>query len=213
MPLNVRPFRTEHVSKPSILEGFVFPAAFTDGSPLDIEIGCGVGWHPIKYAKANPDRRLIAIEHTREKFEKFEGRFEKNERPGNLLPVHANAVHWITHALAAESVSRYFLLYPNPEPNAANKRWLRAPFFHRLLWTLKPGGTVTLATNVESYMTEAIEYAREFWKLDVVESRAFTRADALSSAGVEIPRTHFEKKYLLRGETCYDAVFEKRKSE
>lgn len=208
MPPSVRPFHPEHVTKPSILDGFSFPSAFTDGSPVDVEIGCGVGWHPVRYAKENPERRLIAIEHTRDKFERFEGRVARNGSPANLLPIHADATRWITHALAKESVSRYFLLYPNPEPNAPNKRWLRAPFFERLLWTLAPGGQVTLATNVKSYMEEAIEYAREAWKLDVREARSFTNADAPSG----IPRTHFEKKYLLRGETCYDAVFEKRKN-
>lgn len=208
MPLSVRPFQAEPITKPSILEGFAFPSAFRDGAAIDVEIGCGVGWHPIKYAKANPDRRLIAIEHTREKFEKFEGRVLRNESPSNLLPVHANAVPWITHALTKESVSRYLLLYPNPDPKEPNKRWFRAPFFERLLWTLAPGGTVTLATNVKSYMDESIEFARDVWGLDVVEVRTFTSNESLP----EIPRTHFEKKYLVRGETCYDVIFAKRKS-
>ncbi len=39
--------------------------------PLDIEIGCGVGMHPLLYASAHPERFLIAIEKTREKFGKF----------------------------------------------------------------------------------------------------------------------------------------------
>lgn len=209
MPTSVRPFQAERLTKPSILEGFSFPRAFTEGAPLDLEIGCGVGWHPIKYAKANPDRRLIAIEHTREKFTSFEGRFEKNGAPSNLLPVHADAVRWITHAIEKESVDRVFLLYPNPEPNAPNKRWFRAPFFERLLWVLAPGGSVTLATNVESYMNEACAYARDAWGLELASRRSFTKADELEG----IPRTHFEKKYLLRGETCHDAVFVKKDSK
>jgi len=209
MPPSVRPFQPEQVAKPSVLEGFAFPRTFEDGSPIDLEIGCGVGWHPITYAKENSDRRLIAIEHTREKFESFKGRFEKNGKPANLLPVHADAVRWITHALTEESMSRIFLLYPNPEPNSPNKRWFRSPFFERLMWSLAPGGTITLATNIESYMEEAREYADKVWKLELKQTR--TLNSVTKSAG--LPRTHFEKKYLERGETCYDAVFVKRNSK
>ncbi|MEK7357421.1 MAG: SAM-dependent methyltransferase [Bdellovibrionota bacterium] len=208
-PTTVRSFQADRVAKPSSLEGFSFPRAFTDGAPLDLEIGCGVGWHPIAYAKANPDRRLIAIEHTREKFERFEGRLAKNHPLDNLLAVHGNAVNWVTNALERETLSRVFIMYPNPEPNAPNKRWFRTPFFARLLWTLELGGTITLATNVETYIAEAIEYARAEWKLEAGALRSFANANAPP----ETPRTHFEKKYLQRGETCFDCVFTKREKQ
>jgi tRNA G46 methylase TrmB len=201
--LSVRAFDSESVSPPKGLSDFQWPASFTDGSPLDLEIGCGVGWHPIRYAQRNPQRRLIAIEHTREKFESFHGRYEKHALD-NLLPIHADAIRWVTHAIKPESLDRAFLLYPNPEPGNPSKRWLRAPFFHRLLETMKPGATIQLATNIESYFKEALEYGTEYWKLKIVEQRILTQP-----IPEDIPRTHFEKKYLERGETCFDVTFRK----
>lgn len=203
--LKVRAFDPTSIEQPHGLNGFAWPAAFKDGAPWDLEIGCGVGWHPIKYALDHPKRRLIAIEHTREKFESFQGRVFNHPEITNLLPVHADAVRWVTHAIPAGSVDRIFLLYPNPEPKAANKRWLRMPFFQRLLETLAPGGTITVATNIESYLEEAVKYGVEVWGLEVLEQRRFTKAEA--PAGT--PRTHFEKKYLERGEMCFDVTFRK----
>lgn len=203
--LKVRAFNSSEIEMPPSLQNFQWPAAFREGAPLDLEIGCGVGWHPIQYAKANPDRRLIAIEHTREKFEKFQGRHERHPELTNLLPVHANALHWVTHGLAPETLDRVFILYPNPELKASNKRWFRMPFFERLLESVKVGGTVTLATNIEEYFNEALQYGQEVWDLEIIAQRRFTLDDLKGSS----PRTHFEKKYLLRGEACFDVTFRK----
>lgn len=199
----VRAFDASSVEKPHGFGQFVWPDEFKRRLPLDLEIGCGVGWHPIQYAKANPDRLLVAIEHTRAKFESFERRAQNHPQLTNLLPVHADAVRWVTHALKPHSIDRIFLMYPNPEPKAPNKRWLRMPFFAKLLEVLKPDGTITLATNIEAYMSEAIDYASEVWNLRVVERRTFTK-DSMPPGG---PRTHFEKKYLARGEACFDVTF------
>jgi tRNA (guanine-N7-)-methyltransferase len=203
MSLTVRPFHTEKIDPPADFESFRWPEKFLEGAPIDLEIGCGVGWHPIRYATDNPNRRLIAIEHTREKFDSFQGRIEKHQLD-NLLPVHADAVRWVTHHLRPSSIDRVFLLYPNPEPGNPAKRWLRSSFFYRLLEVLKPGGEITLATNIDSYFKEALQFAREVWNLEIASQSVLK-----TPAPAGIPRTHFETKYLLRGETCFDVTFRK----
>ncbi len=200
----VRPFQLESVAPPREPGSFRL-GEWAPNAPVDLEIGCGVGWHPIRYAGANPGRRLIAIEHTRAKFESFQGRLERHAPLANLLAVHADAVRWVSHHLEPASIDRCFLLYPNPEPRAANKRWLRSPFMHRLLETLKPGGELLLATNEKPYFEEALEWGERAWGLRIAETRRF---DA-SSAPDDTPRTHFEKKYLAAGQTCFDVRFVK----
>ena len=190
MSLTVRPFNRLRVEPPHAFE----PAP--DVSPLDLEIGCGVGWHPVTYARENRERTLIAIEHTREKFLKFQAR-AANHGLENLIPVHADAVRYVTHAFAPATLDRIFLLYPNPEPRAENKRWFRMPFFSELLLKLKSGGTIELATNISAYALEAKLYAAH-WGLALI-----------SETHPQMPRTHFEKKYLNRGETCFDLIFQK----
>ena len=58
-----------------------------------------------------------------------------------------------------------------------------------------------LATNQAFYADEWARYLRGHWGLKERSARTLTREDA--------PRTHFEKKYLARGETCRELVFGK----
>ncbi|WP_155079819.1 SAM-dependent methyltransferase [Piscirickettsia salmonis] len=173
--------------------------------PLDIEIGCGVGMHPLLYASAHPERFLIAIEKTREKFGKFS---KKNNTIGpyqNLLPIHGNSTYWLPQHIGSQEVDQYFILYPCPYPRAAqaNKRWFNMPFMAYLIDTLKPGGTITLATNEQFYFDEAHQQAQDIWGLTIQESRLLPQ---------NFPaRTHFEKKYLERQEHCYQLVAQKQK--
>ncbi|MFT6071090.1 MAG: tRNA G46 methylase TrmB [Bacteriovoracaceae bacterium] len=171
--------------------------------PLDIEIGCGVGLHPILYQQKHPERCLVALEHTKEKFDKFYRRFINHGSPQNLIPVHANGISWVSQQLPNESVDQFFFLYPNPNPKPGdlNKRWYAMPFMQKVLEVLKPDGKITLATNEKFYKEEALEYFLGHWKLKLIE-------DKILESGFK-PRTHFEKKYLEREEPCFNLVFSK----
>jgi tRNA G46 methylase TrmB len=171
--------------------------------PLDLEIGCGVGLHAIRYVQAHPERHLIAIERTSEKFEKFARRLEHHPGITNLTSVHEDAVSWVDRYLTDSSVERIFLLYPNPNPRNVNRRWYAMPFFGELLRILKPGGTIELATNIQSYADESEALIQRFWGMELLQRRPVLPAE------VNLARTHFEKKYLLRGETCHNLQFRK----
>ncbi len=204
-PYLVRQFDLTRVASPPIAEAEAWLKS--SNAALDLEIGCGVGWHPIRYARENPERRLIAIEHTRAKFERFRSRLLAHPELSNLFPVHADAIRWIANHLQANSIELCFLLYPNPEPKAPNRRWLRSPFMHHLLKAIKPGGVLALASNERWYIDEACEWAERFWKRD---SPLIKEINA-STTPAHQARTHFEKKYLLRGQTCFDVQWHIRK--
>lgn len=177
------------------------PLALDRSRPVDVEIGCGVGFHPLQYARANPARQLVAFERTKEKFEKFAARIAHHDPLPNLTAIHGDALAWIAHALPPASVDRYFILYPNPYPKESQKnlRFPTMPAFRAIRDTMKPGALLTLATNSASYAGEAVEgFVRE-WSLELVEEKTLP-ADFS-------PRTHFEKKYLLRGERCWNLEF------
>lgn len=200
---SVRRFDAQAIARPHNASRFALPSSFSPETPIDLEIGCGAGWHPVSCAKEHPERFFIAIEHTREKFDKFFRRVQTHRKDGlldNILPVHADAVRWITHCLAPSSIDRCFILYPNPEPKAPNKRWLRMPFMSQLLQTLKPGGELILATNDKDYFDESLAFAAQTWDLIVSKTSSFSS----QTAPTQKPRTHFEKKYLLRGDTCFE---------
>ena len=159
--------------------------------------------HAIQYATQNPERFLIAVERTHTRFAQLKQRAHHHAQLKNLIPVHADAIGFVTHHLDDQSLEQIFLLYPNPYPKAkhSNLRWHNSPFMSLLLKKLKTGGTLTIATNLEWYACEAQTALVRAWNLQLTEARQVS-PDAVA-------RTHFEKKYLARGETCWNLKFRK----
>ncbi len=199
----VRELNREGVPQPR--DETLFPRC---DEPVDLEIGCGAGLHPIQYALANPERRIVAIEHTHTRFGLFAGRLKHHPQATNLVAIHDDAIAWVTHRVPEGSLSRVFLLYPNPypKPKHLNKRWYAMPFMGELLASLMPGGTLTLATNEGFYAEEARQWMTGEWGTALVEDRVLRVPAGEKTGG----RTHFERKYLARGEACYDLVFQKK---
>lgn len=190
----MRPFNSQSIPRPNLAHPNL-PSRF------DLEIGAGQGLHAIQYAQCNPRRALVAVERTQGRFTALKSRALKHNLP-NLMPVRADAIPFVTHFVADQTLERIFLLYPNPypKPAQANQRWHRSSFMQFLKTKLRPRGTLTLATNLSWYAEEAAEW--------MCAKHAFT---LLSFQHVETSRpgrTHFERKYTARGETCFDLVFE-----
>lgn len=191
-----RAFQPQRLSAP---RDFVMPdAALKPKSSLVLEIGAGKGKHALSFAMQNPDKHLIAIERTRNKFEAFE-KLAAQQNSANLTAIHADAIAWIVHAIAPNSIDSIYILYPNPEQHNPNQQWLNMPFFEFLLSRLQVGGEIILATNIETYMDNAEQQANEVWCLPN------TRSQVASSS----QRTHFEVKYLARQETCWELSMKK----
>ena len=169
-----------------------------DSTPICVEIGAGKGKHALLFSANHPEFQLIAVERTREKFLAMQKQHQL-EGQNNLTPIHADALPWVVHALHPAQVQQFFILYPNPEPHNPAQRWLNMPFFEFLLSRLQPGGQITLASNIPEYIEEAQQQLIDVWKLPFVKERI-----AETSA-----RTHFEIKYLERGELCQQLIITK----
>lgn len=164
-----------------------------------LEIGAGTGMHPLSYAQKFPERLIIAIEKTHERYGKFIRAYNRL-KPLNLIPIHSHAISWVAHNIGKEELDEIFILYPNPNPKVSdlNKRWHAMPFFGYLIDTLKPSGKVTMRTNELFYAEEAKKYMDDIWELSDVQIRSFSQGDVVEF------KTLFEKKYLERGQTCYE---------
>ncbi|MEZ4819204.1 MAG: hypothetical protein R3A45_04625 [Bdellovibrionota bacterium] len=129
----------------------VYPQA-----PLDLEIGCGVGLHPIAYCRANPQRNLIALDRSRLRMHKMEKSMQGLGLQ-NLYMVCEDADKFVAHEVKPGSIENLFLLYPNPYPKKAqaNKRWHQMPLMACFLDALTREGRVHLATNEAFYAQEA----------------------------------------------------------
>ena len=189
-----RPFKPEKLRPP---RNFMTPLIEMN-RPLIIDIGAGRGKHALQYATAHPSNQLIAIERTRDKFDAFK-KLADSAQLTNLLPIHADAIPWIIYAIAPASIDEIYLLYPNPEPHNPNQQWLNMPFFEFLLSRLKGGSEIILASNIEPYIDQAQHRALGTWCLPTVREQVPN----------DSARTHFEIKYLARGERCWQLTMTK----
>ena len=188
----IREFRSGNIRQPRDFAMPVFPV----GMPLDLEIGCGVGWHPIRYAKPIPalSCRHRAHAHAIRGIQAPSGSASAVE---NLLPVHADAVEWVTHwsSLPGLWTEYFFSIQEIPIRSGGdlwNKRWHCDVFYGASARGAQGGREFRLATNERFYFVEAQEYFSEHWNLEIVEAASFKQS-ALADG---MPRTHFEKKYL-----------------
>ena len=122
------------------------------------------------------------------------------------MSVNDDAIGWITHCVPPKSLERVFILYPNPYPKRgqANKRWHLMPFMGHLRGCLKPQGQLLIATNMAFYAEEAREHMVQTWGFRMVRDDAFSIQDRPAKEA----HTHFERKYLERGERCFEMLFE-----
>ncbi|WP_151980456.1 SAM-dependent methyltransferase [Acinetobacter guerrae] len=191
MIISIRQFQAQRMQAPRDFSSI-------ENTPICVEIGAGKGKHALLFSGEYPEQILFAIERTKEKFLAMQK--QKGLEPrDNLYPIHADALPWIVHALYPQQVDQFFILYPNPEPHNPAQRWLNMPFFEFLLSRLKPQGTITLASNIPDYIDEAEHQLEQQWHLPYVKQRI-----ASDSA-----RTHFEVKYLERGELCQQLIITK----
>lgn len=150
------------------------------------------------WAKSHPSGQILAIERTSEKYAKFKRRLDHHsDLQDRVFAAHADAA-WLVPWLS-ETVDHCFWLYPNPEPKRRNHRIAHSKLTSLVVEMIKPGGQLTIATNVESYAEELrIELPRRF-NLEL----AFDEKWSLDRGA----RSHFEKKYLARGEPCFNFEF------
>lgn len=170
-----------------------------------IEIGCGVGWHPIQYSRTYPEKTMLAFERTRSKFSRFEARLAGHAPAPNLIPINGDAIRLLPPHLANLNIETVFILYPNPEPKAKAQRWIQMPFLDLLRDALVPDGRLVFATNINSYAEEILQMAPTRGWLVAGDSRINIH-DGCSFH----PRTHFERKYYDRGETLRHIELKKK---
>src|SRR5690606_1565325 len=104
------------------------------------------GLHGIRYCQQNPERTLIAIERTANRFAALKNRLDHHPDIRNMIAVRADAVPFVTHFVADHSLENVFLLYPNPYPKhkQSNQRWHYHPFLDELRRKMKPNARLHL---------------------------------------------------------------------
>ncbi len=137
----------------------ISPAALASGEPLFdvpirelwLEIGFGGGEHLAARARENPDIGFIGCEPFVNGVAKLLAAIDEGALRN--VRVRADDATGLIEAAPVASVSRVYLLYPDPWPKRRqNKRRLVSPqmiaAFARIL---KPGGELRFATDIDDY--------------------------------------------------------------
>lgn len=142
------------------------------GTPVDevwLEIGFGAGEHLLEQAQNNPRTGLIGAEAYQSGTDKLLSKLgdltdddieRRGELPQNLRLFEGDGRD-IFEALPDGSLSKFFLLFPDPWPKNrhAPRRFVQTETLDVLARLLRPGGEFRLASDDATYVAWSLERA------------------------------------------------------
>jgi len=168
------------------------------GARVELEIGAGHGGYALAFARANPERALVAVEQRRKFADDLRAKAERRGH-GNLVVITGDARLLAPRLFAAGSLAAVHVHFPDPwwKRRHHRRRLLDDGLSLLTLQLLAPGGLLDFRTDVERYALEAIE------RLEAVgfENEAGPGRFSDPAEG-EIPSTR-EKRYLETGQPVW----------
>ena len=121
------------------------------GRELRLEIGFGGGEHLAARARENPDIAFIGCEPFVNGVAKLLATIDE-EKLGNIR-VRAGDARALIETLPAASLSRIYILYPDPWPKRRQhkRRLISAEMIGELARVAKPGAEIRFATDIDDY--------------------------------------------------------------
>lgn len=135
-------------------------ALFPSSKEIWLEIGFGGGEHLAAQAKAHPEIGLIGAEPFLNGVAKLLS--EIDERGLENIRILFGDARPLLERLEAASLSRIFVLYPDPWPKKRHwKRRIISPWFlRRAAELLKPGGQLRIASDIPDYIRWSLMHAQ-----------------------------------------------------
>ena len=126
-----------------------------------LEIGFGGGEHLLHQALAHPDVGIIGCEPFLDGVVKVLSTIV-NLQIGNIR-LHPDDVRPLIRALPEGSLSRVFILYPDPWPKArhAKRRLVSTQFLGLLSRAMTPGAELRIATDIPAYARSVVLAAHQ----------------------------------------------------
>ncbi|OIQ27649.1 MAG: tRNA (guanosine(46)-N7)-methyltransferase TrmB [Alphaproteobacteria bacterium MedPE-SWcel] len=122
-----------------------------------LEIGFGGGEHLVHQAERNPDVGIIGAEPYINGIAMLLGKLRQSEAAN--VRVHPGDARDLMDVIPAATVSRAFLLYPDPWPKARHhrRRFVTQDHLAPLARVLKPGAIFRVATDIPDYVRQTLE--------------------------------------------------------
>lgn len=167
---------------------------FGRSAPVEVDLGCGKGRFLLAHAAAHPDINFMGTDIQVGRLQKIRKRAESAGR-ANIRLLHADTAYTLEYLLPRESVSRFYLYFPDPWPKRKHhRRRIVQPAFLTLVHrTLQRHGEFHIATDHEDYF-------QHIHKLVSVDPR-FTRIEPFEPPAGE--KTDFEVLFTAKGMKTY----------
>jgi tRNA (guanine-N7-)-methyltransferase len=185
---NTPAFVAEYVPE-NYFEVLNLKSVFPRGAPIEVDLGCGDGSFLVALAKQDPQRNFLGLE-------RLLGRVRCACRKiacgnlGNARVLRIESSYAIEYLLPPNSVSVFYLLFPDPWPKRRHqrRRLVTEEFLETIYRALAPDGSFVIATDEREYFEEIQRRSRGM--------RGF--AEKLI-CDFNLPATTFEKHFLERG--------------
>ncbi len=125
--------------------------------PVWLEVGFGGGEHLVAQAAAHPEVALIGCEPYLNGVAMALGKLRA--RPLGNVAIYPGDVRDLFDVLPDASISRTYLLYPDPWPKRRHhrRRFVTPEYLRQLRRVMQPGAELFLATDIADYVRQALE--------------------------------------------------------
>ena len=182
---------------------FSWPAIFGDDRPVEVEIGSGKGLFLANAATAHSDRNFFGVEMAKKYARRAAERAAKLGL-GNVRVLPGDARLFMARHVPAASLGAVHVYFPDPwwKKRHRKRRVFAEPLVIAIERTLRPGGDLHVATDVEEYygvIRSLMEtHARFRIQPEPVPNSPEHANDYL---------TNFERKYRIEGRPIYRAHY------
>ncbi len=178
--------------------------ALFGGKDVWLEVGFGGGEHMVHQAVQNPDVGIIGCEPYINGVAMLLGKIR--EAGAENIKVHPGDARDMFDVLPDRSLSRAFLLYPDPWPKKRHhrRRFVTPEHLEPLSRKLKPGAIFRVATDIEDYVRQTLEQVPRHgfeWLAEKPEDWREPWSDWIS--------TRYEQKAFREGRTPHYMTFRK----
>lgn len=180
--------------------------AFGDVDDVWLEVGFGDGGHLVRLAAEHPGVGLIGVEPFIEGVAKAVRAIVDGDL-GNVR-LYDDAAELLLDSLAPDTLSRVFVLFPDPWPKTRHhrRRFVRPENLHRLARVMRCGAELRIATDHAEFARWILWHVTQH---PAFEWRAERSLDWTVRPG-DWPATRYEGKALAAGRKCVYFRFRRR---
>ncbi len=164
--------------------------SFGRQSPLEIEIGFGLGEFLVRSAAENPQINFLGVEENWERIEKTLKKIQQDPALSNIRIIKADARDLFERFLDPESVNNIYCLFPCPwlKDRHEKHRLFSEDFLKLVNSRLKTGGLLKIVTDAKQYYD---------WIVGQLPSTGFVVEKNVTGAKYQ---TKFERKWIEHGQ-------------